>query len=163
MWPNGEYAIPRSVYGCPDNELNNWKYGYMRLIFPHRYHLDRQQYEEGVGIPQSQEYVLGLVGKNTFQMNFCAKIPEDAAGHIDSAEWPGGSYSIYQWATKCPEGRFTRGRTYGIYFRFCYYYYFIFLFLFYTYIQTCVRFKNCLWPHWTFHFLWNSYLKNIPG
>ena len=26
-WPRGKYSIPMSIYGCPDQELNNWSHG----------------------------------------------------------------------------------------------------------------------------------------
>ena len=36
-WPSGDYSILMAKYGCPDPDINNWKYGYVKVSFYSRY------------------------------------------------------------------------------------------------------------------------------
>ena len=44
-WPDGNYALPMSVYGCPEPDMEGWGYGYMNISF--RHHTDL--YERHLG------------------------------------------------------------------------------------------------------------------
>ena len=33
QWPDGDYSIPMSIYGCPDQAINKWKHGSINMTF----------------------------------------------------------------------------------------------------------------------------------
>ena len=106
-----------SIYGCPDQELNNWKHSHFDLIFVYSQSWKTHAY----GL--SQEHKLDYVEPfDTFNYPyyFCVKervSSEPSTTNHDSsdwhktvtttAEWPRGQYIIYSTMNdECPNGKF---------------------------------------------------------
>ena len=104
-WPGGNYALPMSVYGCPEPDMASWKYGYINISFTERTDL----YEKtlgSIGWNHSFLMLLGPYGPYSYQLNFCTKDPASSTiAATDTPMWPPGKYSIYGTAAGCPEGR----------------------------------------------------------
>lgn len=103
-WPDGDYALPMSIYGCPEPGRGDWNYGYMNISFSQRADL----YERHLGLVgwnQSFLMLVGPYGPYSYQLNFCTK--SSGAGNSsdpDIARWPSGHYSIYGTNNGCPIG-----------------------------------------------------------
>ena len=98
-----------SIYGCPDQDLNNWDHGSYNITVStdNIYHLE--------GIDETNSafqwniddlILLGPFGEYTFQINFCTKVEsadtrhvyEDDQGqrmYLDLDEWPRGEYGVF--------------------------------------------------------------------
>ena len=104
-WPDGNYALPMSVYGCPEPDMASWKYGYINISFTERTDL----YEKtlgSIGWNHSFLMLLGPYGPYSYQLNFCMKDPASSTiASTDTPMWPPGKYSIIGTAAGCPEGR----------------------------------------------------------
>ena len=120
QWPDGNYATPMSVYGCPDQDLNNWETGYINLTFGRHYDL-KEVTQTGSTVKLERWdnlFSLGPFGEVTFQLNFCVKVAkkngvsthdfekedewlEDVS---TTTEWPRGTYAIYDTVDNCPSG-----------------------------------------------------------
>ena len=42
-FPEGSYALPMSVYGCPEPSLEGWVYGYLNISFTYQTELYERQ------------------------------------------------------------------------------------------------------------------------
>ena len=105
-WPDENYALPMSVYGCPDNAFNDWKYGYINMtfnstltFFEHpRGRLGRNETD------LSLTELLGPYGPHSIQLNFCGREKKESSDEV--FDWPSGQYGVY--GTKpnqsCPIG-----------------------------------------------------------
>ena len=111
-WPQGKYSIPMSIYGCPDQELNNWSHGSYNITISTDYTYDLEGVNETGSKflwDKSDLLLLGPFGTNTFQINFCTRdksasapdtkhLYEDESGqriYLELAEWPRGDYGIF--------------------------------------------------------------------
>ena len=43
-WPDGSYSIPMTIYGCPDQAINNWKHGSINFTFTYPMTLTEASY-----------------------------------------------------------------------------------------------------------------------
>ena len=117
-WPEGSYSIPMSIYGCPDQELNNWKHGSFNITLSTEYPYDLMGLHENSTIFRWKKrdlLLLGPFGEYTFQLNVCTKnkyqhlqdiedgndwgyVYKDGNGneiYLDVGEWPRGEYIIF--------------------------------------------------------------------
>ena len=58
-WPPGDYSLPISRYGCPDPDVNDWKYGYINITI--EYPSERS----------FSDYLMGPFGEKSCQLTFC--------------------------------------------------------------------------------------------
>ena len=96
-----------SVYGCPDPETTEWKYGYMNISF--KQHTDLYETKLGkVHRNRSDLDLLGSYGPCSFQLNFCYKANSATNdSEPDMRAWPSGQYYIYGTDNGCPQGKVT--------------------------------------------------------
>lgn len=105
-WPGGTYALPTSMFGCPETEAKGWSTSYVNLTLPET----AQQQQWNMKNPRLltdiiEPNILGPYYYRALQMNFCVKTPtyfEDKEGNITSAGWPRGQYCIYSFNNTCP-------------------------------------------------------------
>ena len=93
-WPSGDYSILMSKYGCPDPDINDWKYGYVNISF-------RNDVEfEGV------DNLMGPFSRRNLQLTFCTMTPDDADWIREvTADWPQGNFSVFAGQSGCPDGK----------------------------------------------------------
>ena len=98
-----------SVYGCPDQELNEWKHGYFNITvssFTQYDLLGKNNRDKIFKWRYRDLLLLGPYGKHFFQLNFCTKdgyfcdprvdeICPDDAKLYQTEEWPSGEYIIF--------------------------------------------------------------------
>ena len=101
-----------SIYGCPDQELNNWSHGSYNITVSTDQTYDLEGVNEDGDVfrwKKSDLLLLGPFGGYTFQINFCTKyqtalepetryLYDDGHGqqmYLDLAEWPRGEYGIF--------------------------------------------------------------------
>lgn len=109
LWPGGTYALPTSMFGCPETEAKGWSISYVNLTLPE----SSQQQEWNMKNPGPltdviEPNILGPYHYRALQMNFCVKTPtyfEDKEGNMTSTEWPKGQYCLYNFNGSCPKGR----------------------------------------------------------
>ena len=114
-----------SVYGCPDQELNEWKHGYFNITVSSSYPYDllgRNNRDNIFKWRDRDLLLLGPFGKHIFQLNFCTKkskfcdprvferCPDDFKLN-QTEEWPSGEYIIFGTGpehgpkkSQCPRG-----------------------------------------------------------
>ena len=96
-----------SVYGCPEQEINNWKHGYTNITYTYPNYL----YEDKIGAVQQQHNLstLGPFGRFSHQINYCTKVPQHGLSNTSGgSEWPRGKYAIYHDSSNindCPTGK----------------------------------------------------------
>ena len=106
-WPDGDYAILESIYGCPDPDVNIWEHGYMNISFEQPHNLQQPGLEDILDHNSSK--LLGPLSQNRIQLNFCARVANTLnAPSTTTSEWPRGKYSVYRTGNDCPEGRILR-------------------------------------------------------
>ena len=106
-----------SVFGCPDQEINRWKHGYVLQ----GYGLVMDFVIDGVlNLTIDHEFFhLGEVLPSIFRINYCIKEdnPKSQITTQDNytdwesqlrinTEWPRGKYDIYMISDDCPIGEF---------------------------------------------------------
>ena len=101
-WPDGNYAVLSSVYGCPDPDVNRWEHGYMNISFRDPHNLQQPALEDIMN--HNSSMLLGPNSQNRIQLNFCGKIT-GSDDFSTTAEWPRGKYSIYKTGDTCPSGK----------------------------------------------------------
>lgn len=103
LWPDGDYALPMSVFGCPDPDTNNWQYGYINITFK----LTIDLFETSLGRIGNNETdlnfleLLGPYGPHSIQLNFCTHEKKD----YDETGWPSGQYGVHGTHNGCPTGK----------------------------------------------------------
>ncbi|XP_065938424.1 uncharacterized protein [Magallana gigas] len=106
LWPDGTYALPTSMFGCPETEAKGWSTSYVNLTLPE----SSKQQEWNMKNPELktdviEPNILGPYYYRALQMNFCVKTPtyfENRESNRTSAEWPRGQYCIYSFNNTCP-------------------------------------------------------------
>ena len=106
-WPDGDYSIPMSIYGCPEQEINNWIHSFINITLTAQttIHYIKGAVEDEYITWQAHDFLLlGPYGSNTVQMNFCSKL--SISGKLKGVEWPRGLYAVYSNdRNSCPEGK----------------------------------------------------------
>ena len=122
QWPDGDYAIPMPVFGCPDQELNNWKHRSIMINY--------REYSwtliDGIAANMTIRHNLrhlGSIIKDVFEIRLCVKQRTRAKTSplsnsyekwqhqlSESAEWPRGKYDVYKTSDNCPTGELAKGR-----------------------------------------------------
>ena len=102
-WPDGDYSLPMSKYGCNDFDTNSWKYGYLNISFEQKVELN----ELNIGAVgwNSSLFILGPFGSYSYQMNFCTKVSGMTTSDKIKKTWPQGRYSIFGSWKGCPSGK----------------------------------------------------------
>lgn len=107
MWPEGNYALPTSIYGCNDPEFDQWQHGYINISFMEPVLLFERS--KGHIHIETPSLLLGPYGPRSLQLNFCVKVSEEADPHAQVAtEWPPGQYAVYGSEKGCPKGKTNR-------------------------------------------------------
>ena len=95
-----------SVYGCPDQELNNWQHSQNHAVHQVKYAWG----VNSIDIIALKDDVLNLgpigLNSNTFQVNYCVKHSSSNGQRMKDAEWPRGNYAIFPTNYECPIGKF---------------------------------------------------------
>ena len=125
-WPDGDYAMPMSTYGCPDPDINEWKYGYMNISFWHGFELSVPSigalgWSASNGSLKLFE-LLGPYGSHSIQLNFCGRFSGNGSisgNGSDQTLWPTGMYGIYGTEQNCPTGKTCRAVSSALHFAFC--------------------------------------------
>ena len=105
-WPDENYALPMSVYGCPDRAVNDWKYGYINITFNST--ITFFEHPRGPlgrnASDLSLTELLGPYGPNSIQLNFCGR--EKKEKNEEVFDWPSGQYGVYGTNPNqsCPAG-----------------------------------------------------------
>ena len=102
-WPDGDYSIPMSVYGCGDMEENQWLTGYLNISF--KYPISLHKTSGGETDKRTSSVILGPHGRYSYQLNFCTKIVGNKTQNPGRLSlWPPGDYSIFGSRRGCPDG-----------------------------------------------------------
>ncbi|XP_061178754.1 uncharacterized protein LOC133187411 [Saccostrea echinata] len=106
-WPDGTYALPASMFGCPETEDRGWTSSYINLTLPdsaQRQYWNTKDPNLLNGIIEPN--ILGPYYYRAIQMNFCVKNRTNDKEFDDktTAEWPKGQYCIYSFSEICPQG-----------------------------------------------------------
>lgn len=98
MWPEGTYALPRSVHDCPNHPDVHWFTGSA---------LTQWDDEDKLSSWTPGLHLMGPYSHGTFTWQTCSKIEAVMSDDIISAQpqWPDGSYCVYQMAEECPLGK----------------------------------------------------------
>ncbi|XP_071131860.1 uncharacterized protein [Mytilus edulis] len=108
IWPTGSYALPASMYGCPEGD---WDTRYINLTLPVSsndmyWESSGTDYMVGSGnkvfhIPHSKDlYILGPYSKRSVQLNFCVQDGNDPS-RLQEAQ---GNFCIYDIGKGCAKG-----------------------------------------------------------
>ena len=98
-WPGGKFALPQSVYDCPDL---HWMSGFAQIKWQNGSRTDV--------IWSNDLRVIGPYGQmqesdwpaTVLSLKTCAKLGEDSG---DDIMWPAGDYCVYKMADDCPAGK----------------------------------------------------------
>ena len=107
MWPDGTYALPASMFGCPETEDRGWSLSFVNLTLPDS--ADKQEWnmkDPRLKNNIIEPNILGPYYYRALQMNFCVKeeIYVEEEDNRASIEWPRGQYCIFGFNNSCPEG-----------------------------------------------------------
>lgn len=93
QWPDGQYALPMPVSGCPDD--STWKTGMRFHAIQHeKVYYDKTQYwSEGIMLKG------GATGSG-IEQHFCIHTSSTSNNNT----WMPGKYCIFQYGHSCPEG-----------------------------------------------------------
>ncbi|XP_048738543.2 uncharacterized protein LOC125653234 isoform X2 [Ostrea edulis] len=102
LWPDGEYALPAAIYGCPETGDKGWTLSYINLTLPQS--AQRQQWNKKD--PTELMNIMGPYYFHAIQINFCLKTQSNVEDERNtlSTEWPSGQYCIYSFSKTCPKG-----------------------------------------------------------
>ncbi|XP_053400819.1 uncharacterized protein LOC128557465 [Mercenaria mercenaria] len=113
-WPPGPYAIPMSIYGCPESHMHGWSEGYMSLTWRQRSRVFVQQMLRrkknieylhklsSSNWPYTETSIYGPSSDSYLKLTFCYKHNHNSSSH--TLEWPKRNYSIYATDNSCPSG-----------------------------------------------------------
>ena len=107
QWPDYEaYSIPKSVYGCPEQSVNEWAEGY--IDFKVKEEEETVLLEKSLGQVTKEKNLLtiGPYQSDGFRLSFCTKRQQIGTGESDrNKEWPRGNYAIFGLNELCPKGQ----------------------------------------------------------
>ena len=100
MWPEGSFALPMSVYDCPQTEHFNWIRSKLTLESktemetPHQWSV--------------YYHVRGRLDTKYAALHFCSKLSDFITSNVRTAapKWPPGNYCIFKAGDSCPTGNY---------------------------------------------------------
>ncbi len=97
MWPEGSYALARSVHDCPAHPAIHWFTGSV---------VTQWDATLGPSVWTAGLHHLGPYAEDTFAWQTCSKMEAIMPDDVISAQpsWPVGSYCVYKMAAQCPSG-----------------------------------------------------------
>ncbi len=101
VWPEGSYALPQSIYGCPYNKEFPWVKGHILLTSPK----SNPPYQWSL-----HYHMRGPIGHHQVALHFCSRLNEYVSEitRNSAPRWPPGKYCVYQMGNSCPSGKYTR-------------------------------------------------------
>ena len=96
-WPEGDFAILSSVYGCPNTPVFEWKYIYM--TFKHKPGIT------GFNTYSQQYHIQGAAKDHFVSLHFCLKYESKLAEGQNQTKWSEGNYCIFGINNGCPPGK----------------------------------------------------------
>lgn len=93
-WPEGDFAIPRPVYGCPSPDRHEWTTEKVTFQTDQLLNENTQLLDHPV---------LGFNNNSHFSLSVCA-MHGSRTGEKGRAAWPPGNYCILGVGTQCPSG-----------------------------------------------------------
>jgi len=108
LWPQGEYALPASMYGCPEMD---WELRYINLTLPSKsidmfwrssgtcYIYDRG--ERFIFNHTKDLHILGPYSERNIQLNFCVRGNDEVPNRISDLR---GNFCIYKMEGNCSSG-----------------------------------------------------------
>ena len=102
--PVSSYALPMSIFGCPEITVNKWRHGYMDITFRDEISLFENSLGQiwWNGIRMNPIELMGPYRSHSIQLSFCYITEEENETNI---EWPSGGYSVYGTGSRCPSGK----------------------------------------------------------
>jgi hypothetical protein len=93
-WPTGSFALPKTAFGCPEQDVFPWVESPITFWGQHSVSLS------------NNFHMAGPVRNDSWSLVFCAKYedtmsPEDIA---NQKQWPAGDYCLFKVEEHCPEG-----------------------------------------------------------
>ena len=110
QWPDDRaYSIPKSVYGCPEQSVNEWVEGYIIIKIEMVRNMALIEKTLGRLTQENNLYTSGPIQSDGYRLSFCSKKKHSETGDINrDAEWPRGNYAIFKHRFNvCPEGKRT--------------------------------------------------------
>ncbi|XP_060084391.1 uncharacterized protein LOC132563668 [Ylistrum balloti] len=104
-WPKGEYGLPMSAFGCPEEDSFGWNSGYANLTLPE---LSSKQLWNDLDDVTVEPHIMGPFHEHIMQLNFCLKQKISLTNDSDK-NWPQGKYCLYKVGNTCPTEDFTEG------------------------------------------------------
>ncbi|XP_069142289.1 uncharacterized protein [Argopecten irradians] len=104
-WPRGEYGLPTSTFGCPEEDRFGWKPGHINLTLPRT---SRAQIWNDLLDYTLEPHIMGPFHTHIMQMNFCLRKNLSQSSSTDE-NWPPGEYCLYKVGDTCPSENFTEG------------------------------------------------------
>ncbi len=94
MWPAESWAIPRSVYGCPQSDIITWLESSVTVKGPITHTWSMNYHLRGPAAP------------DVFTLSVCVKLDDYLPFHIQQQQpqWPPGMYCILG-VYNCPTGK----------------------------------------------------------
>ncbi|OWF42800.1 G-protein coupled receptor GRL101 [Mizuhopecten yessoensis] len=104
-WPKGEYGLPMSAFGCPEEDRFGWSGGYVNLTLQES---SRRQLWNDLDDVTFEPHIMGPFHTHAMQLNFCLKQNVSRENDIEDS-WPPGEYCLYKVGDRCPteEGHIT--------------------------------------------------------
>ena len=108
LWPQGGYALPASMYGCPEMD---WELRYINLTLPSKsidmfwrssgtyYIYDRG--ERFIFNHTKDLHILGPYSESNIQLNFCVRGNDEGPNRISDLR---GNFCIYKMEGNCSSG-----------------------------------------------------------
>lgn len=103
-WPDDDFALPETLFGCPEPDSDRWKQATVTLVISDNY------------LPEARHlwpefpHVRSSLHRRNVSLNFCVKnsweksIGNDSNRHSGEF-WPPGNYCFYK-EHPCSEGRY---------------------------------------------------------
>lgn len=109
LWPQGGYALPASIYGCPEKD---WELRYINLTLPSKY-IDMFWRSSGTYYIYDRRgelftfnhtkdlHILGPYSERNIQLNFCVRGNDEGPNSISDLR---GNFCIYNMEGNCSSG-----------------------------------------------------------
>ena len=95
QWPEGNFALLSTIYGCPGSDPQYWLSGYLSI--PSTFT------SEPVITWSSNVHLQGPYTSRQARLPFCIK--DEVFGNRRVHAWPRGTYCIIKVGDACPHGR----------------------------------------------------------